>query len=647
MTSPTNKKDRTNQHRAVPKSSSAKKAEREKANAHSGGISIRTRLIVLVSITCVLIILIVFSGLNGLKNFHNDSKNIIDKHLVPTSNIAQIKTLLADNALQVQFVKTSPSAQTIELAIQAIERNNEKINPLWKSLKDSLTTPVELEIANHIEENIKIAQLSAQQWIDTVKNRIEEKHNETSDRYKTQQQIHIFDKLLEILIKDLSTATKEAHESLNLLSEYIFEDAKKHSDKDGEEYRQLIVIFVFISLVGLITIVILSFYIITRIATSLSQITNVVDALEHGDLDRTQLTVQNDEFGELSESINNLTVSLRGVADFATEIGEGNFELEFEPLGVNDQLGVALTSMRDKLQIVAEEERLRNWAIAGYARFSEMLQMSDSLEILPERLISSLTKYIDANQGAFFLVNDDNPKESYVEMVASYAYNKQRLSNRSFKFGEGFVGQAAAEREIIYITDVPGDYVTMTSGLGEATPKSLLITPLNYNNVLQGVIEFASFSYFQKYEIEFVKKLSENIAATFSMLRANKRTLRLLTESQKLSSELQTKQAEILESNQKMQITQQELVKTHKELDGQIHALNNAAIVSETDKDGKITFVNDSFVQISRYSRRELIGSKHSILKSTHQPDEFYEDMWSKISSGNVWRGILKNKTKS
>lgn len=647
MTPLTNNKENTTHRKANPKISPANPKNTGKNGFYSNEISIRTRLILFILITCLSIISIIAAGLLGLGDFRNDSKTIITQHLIPTNNIAQIKALLADNVLQIQSIKASPTLQNIEISSQAIDRNSEKLNSIWKSLKDSLTTSTELDIALRVEENVKSAQISTQNWLDTLKNRLEEKHTESNDKYKLQQQVRIFDKSLELILKDLTSSIKESYDSLNLLTEYFIEDAKKHSGKDDLEYKNLLMVFISIGLLGLAVIIVLSFYIVSRITKSLSQIISVVDALEHGDLDKKQLPIPADEFGNLSESINNLTVSLRRVADFATEIGEGNFEQEFEPLGINDQLGVALTSMRDKLQTVAEEERLRNWAIAGYAKFSEMLQMSDSLEVLPERLISNLTKYIDANQGAFFLVNDENPQELSVEMVASYAYNKRSLSNRSFRFGEGFVGQAAAEREIIYITDVPGDYVTMTSGLGEATPKSLLITPLNYNNVLQGVIEFASFSYFQKHEIEFIKKISENIAATFSMLRASKKTLRLLTESQKLSNELQEKQTEIMESNQKMQVAQQELLVAHQELDGQIRALNNAAIVSETDKNGVITFVNDSFIQISRYSRRELIGSKHSILRSTYQSAEFYEDMWSKISSGNIWRGILKNRTKN
>jgi PAS domain S-box-containing protein len=112
------------------------------------------------------------------------------------------------------------------------------------------------------------------------------------------------------------------------------------------------------------------------------------------------------------------------------------------------------------------------------------------------------------------------------------------------------------------------------------------------------------------------------------------------------AEEVSAQEEELRQTMEEMRATNDALVHMQRELDAQIRALNNAAIVSETDVKGNITFVNDTFCEISQYSRVELIGQNHRILKSGHQPDEIFVDMWKTISAGNVWRGIVKNRAK-
>ncbi len=78
----------------------------------------------------------------------------------------------------------------------------------------------------------------------------------------------------------------------------------------------------------------------------------------------------------------------------------------------------------------------------------------------------------------------------------------------------------------------------------------------------------------------------------------------------------------------------------------QVACMYEAAIVSETDRGGKIIGVNDKFCEVSGYTREELLGKNHRILKSGLQPDDLFEEMWKTISSGRTWRDEIMNKRK-
>lgn len=110
-----------------------------------------------------------------------------------------------------------------------------------------------------------------------------------------------------------------------------------------------------------------------------------------------------------------------------------------------------------------------------------------------------------------------------------------------------------------------------------------------------------------------------------------------LEESQALEEELRQNAEEI-------EATNEEMKRTQVELRGQISALNNSAIVSETNPDGSISYCNAEFGKVYGLERAAIIGQNHRILKSNHHPPVFYQHMWATISSGKVWKGEVKNK---
>lgn len=418
------------------------------------------------------------------------------------------------------------------------------------------------------------------------------------------------------------------------------------------------------------------------ISKPITDLARVVDQVAEGDLSRNTHYEVKDEIGLVSASVNKLIDNQKKAADFAVHIGDGKFDDKFTPVSEKDTLGISLINMRDKLKAMSLDDKKRNWATEGLAKFGEILRLNnDNLQVLGNDIISNLVKYMKANQGGLFIINDNNPSDNYLELVACYAFDRKKYINKKITVGEGLVGQAWQEGEFIYLTDVPTDYVHITSGLGEANPGSILIMPLKVNEKTFGVLEIASFKPYEIHEIEFVRKLSESIASTISTAKINERTKRLLHESQQQAEELKAQEEEMRQNMEEMTATQEEMQRKEAELqrtlehskvqeeemrqnmeamaatqeeilrykeesETQRRTIHSMAVFSKTDTSGNITYVNDEFLKWSKYSREEVIGQNHRFLKSGRQKDEFYKNLWSTISSGKIWRDEIKNKAK-
>src|SRR5262249_44386817 len=158
-----------------------------------------------------------------------------------------------------------------------------------------------------------------------------------------------------------------------------------------------------------------------------------------------------------------------------------------------------------------------------------------------------------------------------LKLIASYAYKTRKNVSNRFEFGEGLVGQCAVEKERIFLTKVPSDYIRVTSGLGEAAPTSIVVLPVLFEGEVRAVIELASLEQFTEVPSAFLEQLTESIGIVLNTISATTRTEELLQESRALTAELQTQQLDLTESNQRLEqqaaVLQQseELLKTQQE----------------------------------------------------------------------------------
>ncbi len=319
---------------------------------------------------------------------------------------------------------------------------------------------------------------------------------------------------------------------------------------------------VLLSSVGIIVAfgILMSFFVANQISHPIRKLREIIDALGKGEQPKLIEVKANDEIGDMSLSVNQLITGLNNTSEFAENIGRSNFNAVFSPLSERDILGNSLIEMRDNLKKVSEEDQKRYWANEGSAMFGDMLRRyNSSISDLSTNLLATLVKFMHANQGSFFMVNDEVSDDKYLELIAAYAWNKHKFIKKRIDLGEGSVGQAWIEKDTLLITDIPNHYIQITSGLGDSNPRCILIVPMIFNEEVYGIIELASFQVFENHEVEFLKKLAENIASSISAVKNNERTSRLLGESQLMSEQLRTQEEEMRQNLEELLATQDEL----------------------------------------------------------------------------------------
>ncbi|MDY0282492.1 MAG: cache domain-containing protein, partial [Salinivirgaceae bacterium] len=292
-----------------------------------------------------------------------------------------------------------------------------------------------------------------------------------------------------------------------------------------------------VGITGLLILVFLILFVANNLTKPITLITQSLKRLSKGEISKSLVLnlTTGDEIEDMANALNYSIQGLNDKSEFATDIGQGNYSTNLELLSENDELGRSLIDMQKSLIKAkkeelnrAEEEKKRAWSNEGIAVFAEILHKnSNNQEQLINELLKNFVKYLNANQGSIYLINEDND-EKYLEMIAAYAWDRKKLVSRKILVGEGLVGACYHENETIYITKVPDDYIKITSGLGDATPDCLVIVPLKQEAGTLGVLELASFNKFEDYEIDLLEKVCQSVANTLSVVKINDRTRHLL-----------------------------------------------------------------------------------------------------------------------
>ena len=252
---------------------------------------------------------------------------------------------------------------------------------------------------------------------------------------------------------------------------------------------------------------------------------------------------------------------MRAIAEVATAVTKGDLtrsvavEAQGEVAALKDNINQMIANLRETTQKNTEQD----WLKTNLAKFTRMLQGQRDLEAVSKLILSELAPLVSAQHGVFYLMESSESHPSYLKLLSTYAYRERKHLGNRFQLGEGLIGQCALEKERILLTEIPSDYIKISSGLGEATPLNAVALPVLFEGQVTAVIELASFSRFNAIHLTFFDQLTESIAIVLNTIAASMRTEELLKQSQSLAEELQSQQKELTGTNQRLEQQAQSL----------------------------------------------------------------------------------------
>ncbi|PPS44184.1 response regulator [Chroococcidiopsis sp. TS-821] len=261
----------------------------------------------------------------------------------------------------------------------------------------------------------------------------------------------------------------------------------------------------------------------------------------------------------------NISQPLAEVSTVATKLAAGDLFVSVPEQNRQDEVGVltrTFNQMIASLRTTTIKNNEQAWLKSNLAKFALMLQGQRNTKKVAESVLAELVPLVNAQQGVFYVM-DTHDEKPVLRLLSSYAHQEQ--IPQKFQLGEGLIGQCALTQQKI-ITEVPSHYLRIRSGLGEATPQTIIVLPIVFNSQVSAVIELASLQRFSELQVTFLEQASDNLAIVLNTIASDARTQQLLQQAQALTTELQAQQEELRNSNYRLEQQQEELQQTNEEL---------------------------------------------------------------------------------
>ncbi|MDH6127353.1 HAMP domain-containing protein [Kitasatospora sp. GP82] len=314
----------------------------------------------------------------------------------------------------------------------------------------------------------------------------------------------------------------------------------------------------------------------------------------------------------LTENVNelagNLTRQVRAIAEVTSAVAEGDLtrsitvDASGEVADLKDNINAMVESLRETTRANQEQD----WLKTNLARLTGLIQGHRELAAVAELIMDELTPLLWAQYGAFYLAEES---ADGTELVLITSYGRSNVTGpERIGLGQSLVGQAARSRRIITVQDLPSGYATISSSLGHAAPRELIVLPIVVEDQLLGVVELAALHSFSQLHRDFLERFAEAVGANLSTLLANARTDELLEESQRLTAELRARSEEL-------QRGQEELRRSNAELE------DKADLLAAQNRD-----IEAKNLEIE-HARHELEARAQQLTRASMYKSEFLANM--------------------
>lgn len=443
---------------------------------------------------------------------------------------------------------------------------------------------------------------------------------------------------------------------------------KQDSSETLHSLYNLIGYMILLGVITVIVVIISARFIASSISKPVIKMSQWAKDVANGSLDFVEIKTGNDEIGDMKESLSKVVKSLNNVSEICKEIAVGKLDNEFversddDKLGVSintmrnsfiqvinqanaissndysvtieqrsedDELGIAMIHMVRQLKEASEIERRQGWIKNGQFRLNRIIRDSKNNRDLAKEAVSFISKYIEANTGILLVKRDDE-----YSMLGSYAFNVRRNDKFTILEGEGILGQAILEKEVIYLKDVPNDDMKIESATVDVKANHIIVVPCIFEDEVKGVIEIGGYTPFTDEHIEFLNKVQENLAIAIHS-NTTKRELqelldRTLIQSKELKNNEQilmkkneelTQQTEALrKSEMQLQQQQEELRQSNEELEAQTMELKASQSKLQQQQE-ELRVTNEELEEKTHNLQRqkEEVAKKNAELEKTKQ----------------------------
>ncbi|MGD0735014.1 MAG: HAMP domain-containing protein [Terracidiphilus sp.] len=273
--------------------------------------------------------------------------------------------------------------------------------------------------------------------------------------------------------------------------------------------------------------------------------------------------------GNVNLLADNLTNQVRAIAEVATAVTKGDLtrSIQVEARGEVAELKDNINTMIDNLRLTTDRNTEQDWLKTNLARFTGMLQGQRDLGTVGRMLLSELAPLVNAQQGVIYQMASE-PAAGFgtLTLLSTFADTPEGNS-KDVRVGEGLIGQCAAEKRRMHITELPGKSTPIRSGLFKAVPKNVIVLPVLFEDRVKAVIELASLGAFTASHLAFLEQLTSSIGIVLNSIEATMQTEGLLKQSQNLATELQTQQKELQQTNEQLAQKAQELAEQNFEVE--------------------------------------------------------------------------------